>query len=420
MKGNIYTREKCFICNGKLKHDDRRRGCFCPEHPQIAAVSKFYVQFGRGLQKNFKDYRDAERFLIGLRYETDKGSFDIRDYRVDNPLGFRTLAEKWLAQKSRTKIESKTVQGYRNFMDRAVNAWGDTNIKLIGTAEIEDFIFDDHRVRTRPCKSADPKKKPKPISDKTRANIKSCLHDFWTWVVRREKKGGRHTIEMPDFPEVDFELEYRNVVEIETQAEIIEEVKRISYDFNPKIWLGIKLLSTYIKIRPGEMRNVLEKHIRLDAGFIVIPHPKEKKPKYAYLDAEDINLIKSMPQGLPNMYFFRHGLRGSGIKKPGGQFGPKYFKVWWDRACHNLGIHDVDLYGGTKHSTAVALGKVLTPEQIKRGGTGHATNKAFERYLMPDKAEGLTVTKAVKKLRRPQKAEVVEIKKAREKKGPVL
>jgi hypothetical protein len=44
--------------------------------------------------------------------------------------------------------------------------------------------------------------------------------------------------------------------------------------------------------------------------------------------------------------------------------------------------------------------------------TGHRTNKAFERYLMPDKTEGLTVRAAVEKLRgKGKKAEVVDIGK---------
>ena len=40
----------------------------------------------------------------------------------------------------------------------------------------------------------------------------------------------------------------------------------------------------------------------------------------------------------------------------------------------------VDLYGGTRHSSAVALRKDFSPEQIKQG-TMHQTNKAFERYF---------------------------------------
>jgi len=398
MKGNIYTREKCFVCGSNMPHDDRRRGCYCPNHPQASSAGKFFVKFGRDIFKNFKHYIDAERFLTGLRYETDKGSFDIRDYRADNPLGFEHLANKWIDQKSRTNIKPKTVTAYRNFMGRAITAWRDTNVKLIGTAAIDDFLFDDHH-----------NPDGKPISDKTRANMKSCLHDFWTWLVRRERRGGRGMIEMPDFPEIKFELGYRNVVSIEDQQRILDEIYRISHHINPKIWLGIKLLATYVKIRPGELRSVLERHIDLENGVIIIPHPKEGKPKYAFLSEQDVELIAEFPMGLPDIFFFRHlgGVKGM---KPGAQFGPKYFKGWWDRACANLGIEGVDLYGGTKHSTVVALGKVLSPEQIRRGGTGHTTNKAFERYLMPDKTEGLMVTAAVEKLReKGRRADVVDI-----------
>jgi len=102
----------------------------------------------------------------------------------------------------------------------------------------------------------------------------------------------------------------------------------------------------------------------------------------------------------------------SGVKV-GEQFGPKYFKKWWDRACTNLGIQGVDLYGGTKHSTATALGELLTPEEIKRGGTGSATNKAFERYFQPRRTESLKVTSAIRQLQKKGKKEgkVVELRK---------
>jgi hypothetical protein len=59
----------------------------------------------------------------------------------------------------------------------------------------------------------------------------------------------------------------------------------------------------------------------------------------------------------------------------------------------------VTLYPGTKHSAVTALGDLLTPEQIKRGATGHATNKAFERYMKTDIQDKMTVRRALKHLR---------------------
>jgi hypothetical protein len=35
MRGRIYSDQKCPICGGQLIHDDRRRGLFCENHPQI-------------------------------------------------------------------------------------------------------------------------------------------------------------------------------------------------------------------------------------------------------------------------------------------------------------------------------------------------------------------------------------------------
>lgn len=52
-----------------------------------------------------------------------------------------------------------------------------------------------------------------------------------------------------------------------------------------------------------------------------------------------------------------------------------------EKSRDNIGIKGVDLYGGTRHSSAVApVRKDFSPEQIKQG-TMHQTNKAFERYF---------------------------------------
>jgi integrase len=235
-------------------------------------------------------------------------------------------------------------------------AWANQNIKMIDYAMIEDFLF------------------AQKVAGKTRANMKSCLHSFFVWCRKR-----RYIDAVPEFPEVPFELGFRNLIDIPTQQRIIQEVYKISKDVNIKIWIAIKFLATYVSIRPGEMLNVREREINLSEGFIIIPHPKEKKPKHVPLLSEDIELLKQFPRGLPGLYFFRHpqGLSGA---RAGERFGSRYLYKYWKRACNNLGIKDIDLYGGTRHSTVTALSEHLTPEQIK-AGTLHSTNKAFERYF---------------------------------------
>ena len=88
------------------------------------------------------------------------------------------------------------------------------------------------------------------ISDKTRANMKSCLHQFFLWVHDCEN------IPVPKFPKVDFELGWRTVVDLETQQMIINKVLELSYRSNPKIWIGVKFLVTYVQLRPQELLDV--------------------------------------------------------------------------------------------------------------------------------------------------------------------
>ncbi len=357
MRGRIYSDQKCPICGGVFIQDDRRRGLFCPDHPAQEATTRFRVRFGRKTARRFESYREAERFLDGLRYEVDKGVYDPRDYQQGNPLGFAVLADKWLAVKEK-ELKPRSFANLRNYVSKAKATWGGTNIKVIGYGEIEDFLYAQE------------------VSDKTRANMKSCLHTFWTWLRKRKVIT---QAQMPEFPEVHFELGWRQTIDKDTQQAIIDEVYRISHQVNPKIWLAIKWLSTYISIRPAELVNITEKDIDLQSGFLFIPHPKEKRPKVVPLLDEDREHLSTLPQGLPNLFFFRHPAGISGVKA-GDPFGPRYLYKWWKKACNNLGVEGVDLYGGTRHSTALALRQVATPEQIRRA-TMHSTNKAFERYF---------------------------------------
>ena len=362
MVGGIYSDQKCFICDGTLK-DDGKKGLACVKHPKCHATT-FKVIF-KGITKRFRDYEKAQRFLTGLRFKTDEETYDERDYRKNKPLGFANLTEKFLEAKRRD-VKPKSYNNLANYMDRATQHFKNDNIKEIGYPELEDFLLSQKLANSG-----------EPVSHKTRANIKSALHDFWDWLRKRRILT---LAQMPEFPETRFELGWRKIITKTTQNEVLEEVYRLTHHINPKIYLGIKWLSTYIKIRPGELLQAREQDFDLELGCLLIPHPKEKEGKIVPLLPEDVEIMQAMPKAIdPALPFFRHE-QGISSVKPGQPFGEKYFYKWWKRACANLGIEGVDLYGGTRHSTARALRKHRTPEEIKRA-TGHSTNKAFERYF---------------------------------------
>lgn len=86
-----------------------------------------------------------------------------------------------------------------------------------------------------------------------------------------------------------------------------------------------------------------------------------------------------MSRAFPEIHFFRHIGNRKGVRG-GTQFATDYPREWWNRACGNLGNTGVDLYGATRHTTVIAFGKFLTPEELEQASLD-ATNKAFERQF---------------------------------------
>lgn len=344
MIGGIYSDEKCPICGGKYR--DFGTYLACPQHKQCRA-SRFRVKFGN-LNKRFKSYIEAHRFLTGVRFKTDEHTFDKRDYMRDNPLSFTNMSRKWLEFK-KGDVKPGSYRSISNHIDKAQVFFGDMNVKSIRYGILEDFI------------------KSLSLAGKTKHNILSTLHNFFTWLRRREEIS-----KMPEFPIISYDLGYRRTVDKTTQISIVEEVKRIAPD--KKTYIGIMLLTIYFSIRPNEMRLLKEGNIDTGNGYLYIPSSDSKTEYKAIpLIPEDIEMFKSFGLSpFPEMPFFRHA--------DGKPFGRNHFYRYWKKACKNLSIEGVDLYGGTKHSSARALRRVHSPEEIQRAMMTK-TNRAFERYF---------------------------------------
>ncbi|MGL1932156.1 MAG: hypothetical protein OCC45_10395 [Desulfotalea sp.] len=397
MHGSIYVSQKCHICGESLKYVEGRGFHSCPRHPNVEWRGRSMVRFGRHHTKRFATVVEAERHLTYLRVQSDKGKFDQRQWAKEQPLSFGSLRKKFVERKRNTDITPKQVRHIDHVLEIAGKGWDLMLIQEIAEGEIEDFFCADHG-----------------ISNKTLFNWKTVLHDFWTWIVRREKR--KSGLEMPIFPAVNFTLAMKKILSIEDQQLIIDEVKRISYEKNPRIWLGITILSLYPRVRPSELLNVREQDINLNEMWIVFPKPKEKEPKFIHLLPEHGELFKEEMKAapaMPSLFFFRHIKPLKGVKA-NSRFGPKYLNVWWKRAAKKIGIEDVALYAGTKHSTVTALGKSMTPEQIKANVTGH-TSKAFERYFLPDHKEKIAATRAVVSMQKKSRCEVIDFKKVNKK-----
>ncbi len=362
MDGGIYTREKCYKCGKVLKHDGGRKGCFCPDHPEVRAHS-FAVKFPGGIYHRYQSYERAAQALNYLRHE--KGSrrqkFNPDDYRTTKPHSFAVLAPKYL----QTKAKLANYSRIKTIIEAAANHFGYTNIRDIGRGNIEDYILGMVGI------------KGKALSEKTLFNRCSQLHDFWMWCLERDVIT---LAEMPRFPKISYDLGYRNITDLETQQAVINKVKEISYHINLKIWLAIDMLATYTALRPDDLRRVSESS--LDAnGWLTIHNPTKKKNKFKTIRLHPDHVAtwhecQAMYPALPGAYFFRHTAGISGCTE-NERFGDKYLYKWWSKAAGMVGLKGVPLYPGTKHTTATETAKLMgTDKALEASGL---TNKAFER-----------------------------------------
>ena len=158
-----------------------------------------------------------------------------------------------------------------------------------------------------------------PGSPKTKLNVLNALKSFWQWAVDRYD-----VPPLRKWPSVGpVEMAFRETVDRSTQEDIINNIKA----HEPfRVWLCIKWLATYIAVRTGEMRGLTEGQVDRRQGKLIIPRPKEKRPKIIPLILEDIEIIRGLPLAFdPAMPFFRNESSSSGVQLGGGVLAVRGF-----------------------------------------------------------------------------------------------
>ena len=281
------------------------------------------------------------------------------------------LAEEWLSRKAslsrQGKIKASTVKSYRARILLSMDYLGVTTlVNEIGFKELDSFAT-----------SCD--KSPKTVAEALR-----CVKELLTWAYHR----GDLSI-LPQFPRFSVsndDMEMRGTVNKQTQEEILDRIRENEWQRAPRKYIACKMLATYVNIRPGELRDVRERDYDRETGHLTIRRHKTSRtvPKVVRLLDSDRGLLNSLPQGLPEVPLFRYDKPFSTVLA-GDSFGVGALYRCWKRAAISVGHSGVDLYGGTRHSSCIALYKEvgLSPEQIRRA-SGTRTSRAFMRYLPLD------------------------------------
>lgn len=355
--GGIYSDAKCPLCGGNYV-DDHHSALRCLDHPQHIA-GRFKVKI-RDVCARFNSYSDAKLFLEAKRQDVRNGTLTLK--KDQKTLGH--LMDAFLDWKEKLveygKIKEKTVITYHHRLRRIVDN--------IGVARLADEIEYRH------------------IHSFLYSTNFSTKSKYDSYVVFKEMMVLAHNLglisELPQFPGWQFDLEHdmkrRKTIDKSTQEKILGQVWKNEGAKRPRLYLAIRFLATYINLRPNELRMVNEEDVNRKNGTIIIKHHKTSRtPKIIRLTEDDAASIRNLQRAFPRTPFFRD--------KYHQRFGRNMMYRAWKKAASQMGCYDVDLYGGTRHSSAIALYKEhgVSPEEIKKA-TGHKTSVAFTRYFKLD------------------------------------
>lgn len=383
MAGKIRAREKyCPNGHGKLtvieEIDIRCEICnYRPETYYIDIYWQGQQKISRDSDKQILDsYRRAHRLLENIRREIDLGTFNLANYlpkEIDQFRG-RTLLPKWLQSKG--DIAPSTYREYARYTEKYFAPYFESlDLRKVTAGTIEDFLntLSSH------------------LSLKTKKNILIALHNFFSYLYRRET-----TNRIPVFPKITPPEPSIECISRTDQEKALQHLMH-----HP-----IVSFMVYHPIRPGESRalkvkdfNLEDMTVHIERAFSLKELRSRKNKKDYYLpiaSAFDTSVLKGK---FPDAFVFTN--------QAGRPYKAENLRRIWHRACKKAGVPHIKLYNGTRHSTATdALRKTGSLYKVSKL-LGHSSMKMTEKYARHDVEilRGITDTTA----------QVQQIKKTSEK-----
>lgn len=351
LRGGIYSLQKCH-CGNNFR-DNMIDGCVCPDHPDQRAT-KMRARFGTIFGPTVSSYQEAQGYLWEYRNKATDGSLNPASYRKDSPIGFARLCERYFEVLEDRGVRGSTLRRYRAHYANLENFLGNTPVTEISYGVLEDIKVDTN------------------LKPKTTYDMFGFLKSFMRWCVDRG-----YLTKLCKFPQCKKKMGMRKILDKVSQAEVVRTAYRL-FSHEPMVGLGIELLATYPKIRPGELRQVRLQDLDLVSGWLTVPRPKEQDdPKRVKLIDKHVDALREVTNGNHKQYLLSF--------KAGRRFGRDYLKNAWEKTCDALGIEGVSLYPGTKHTTATDLAKRFPNKMVKEAAG--ITSRAMERYIQIDEVD---------------------------------
>lgn len=221
------------------------------------------------------------------------------------------------------------------------------------------------------------------LSQKSAKNVMGAFHAFLRWVaddVRTDYK-------LPKFPWPQPDEHVPNTISWELQTKIIEAI--------PEEKQGIFWAMAECLVRPGEARVL---RVRDWQGWdLVVARAAKTKRLGGLVRGLKARNAKKVPIQAWSLgdWLHRHVSNERRLKDPdgplfvnpdgeGGWFVDTTMRRIWKKACAQVGVSGVNMYEGTKHSSATHLKAQGADDRLLAKLMGHRDLKSVEKYARLD------------------------------------
>jgi len=367
----ISRQANCPACSKKF-HYLPKLGYACPSCKTVP--NRFRIDLHYSGQRIFicsdkhgqslDSYQRASILLSHIQHEIENHIFDPSRYIASDikKYYFENLTKEWMEGKKKLAEKGQLSYSYINPLKGHVESYivpffKGKDIRDIRTVDIKKFYG----------------QLPERFSPKTQKNIINALENFFNTLLQDEVMDKK-----PIFPKISVPepaIKWCNREVQDTLLNAIPDKHRFIFFF-----------LTRQGLRPAEAVAVKWQDIDLNNGIItvqrtmsnrkIVERTKTRKVRPRLIHPDVLDILKSIPRGLPNVYLFINPNSG----KP---YLTDSLQRLWKEACKAVEV-DIELYQATRHSVAsMAVSSGVSIAIIKEV-LGHTDIRTTQKYSHVD------------------------------------
>ena len=309
-------------------------------------------------------FQRALLLLSHIQHEIENHIFDPSKYVASDikKYYFENLLDKWIADKERDAEKGQLSYSYINPLKGHIRNYikpyfKGKDVRDIRTIDIKEFG----------------RQIPDKLAPKTQKNIINALENFFNTLLTDEILDKK-----PLFPKISVPEPAIKWCNREVQDSILNAI--------PDRHRFIFFFLTRQGLRPAEAVAIKWEDIDLSNGIItvkrtmsyrrIVERTKTKKVRPRLIHPDVLDILKSGPQGLPNVYLFIN----PNSKKP---YLTDTLQRFWKEACKAVGV-DIELYQATRHSVASMAASSGVSIAIIKEVLGHTDIRTTQKYTHLD------------------------------------